>query len=108
MRLCRDLAASFRLFNATETSDGKIGAFVKTDNNIEKLLNKAKSALEKEGYLDFKMIPRYKALYIKGATRSDLISMDEVLAIALKSRPSRKSSTKSKKSQPRKKRDTSS
>jgi tryptophanyl-tRNA synthetase len=80
MRLCRDLASSFRLFNATETADGKIGAFVKVDHNVEKLLNKAKSALEKEGFLDFKMIPRYKALYILGAARSDLISIDEALA----------------------------
>lgn len=80
MRLCRDLAASFRLFNVTETSDGKIGAFVKVDDGVERLLNKAKSALEREGFLDFKMIPRYKALYVQGATRSDLIAMDEALA----------------------------
>jgi tryptophanyl-tRNA synthetase len=80
MRLCRDLAASFRLFNVTETSDGKIGAFVKVNENVEKLLNKARSALEREGYLDFKMIPRYKALYVLGAARSDLIAMDEALA----------------------------
>ncbi len=80
MRLCRDLAASYRLFNATETADGKIGVFVKVDENVDKLLNKAKSALEKEGFLDFKMIPRYKALYIQGAARSDLTSIDEAVA----------------------------
>ncbi len=80
MRLCRDLAASYRLFNATETADGKIGAFVKVDHGVERLLNKARSSLEKDGFLDFKMIPKYKALYVKGATRSDIISMDERLA----------------------------
>jgi len=81
MRLCRDLATSFRLFNVTETSDGRIGAFVKVDDEVERLLNRAKAALEKVGFLDFKMIPRYKALYINGATRSDLIMINETLAV---------------------------
>ncbi|MGA1848652.1 MAG: tryptophan--tRNA ligase [Thermoplasmatota archaeon] len=81
MRLCRDLAASFRIFNATETSDGKIGAFVKVDDDVDSWLQRARSALEKAGYLDFKMIPRYKALYIEGATRKDLVNIDETLAL---------------------------
>ncbi|MGA1820017.1 MAG: tryptophan--tRNA ligase [Thermoplasmatota archaeon] len=80
MRLCRDLAASFRLINGTETSDGKIGAFVKVDDNVEQLLEKAKKALEGQGFLDFRMIPGYKALYILGASRTDLIAIDETLA----------------------------
>lgn len=80
MRLCRDLAASFRLYNGTETSDGKVGAFVKVDERVEYLLDKAKKALEKQGFLDFKMIPSYKALYILGASRTDLIGIDETLA----------------------------
>ncbi|MGA1792968.1 MAG: tryptophan--tRNA ligase [Thermoplasmatota archaeon] len=80
MRLCRDLASSFRLFNGTLTSDGKVGAFVKVDERVEYLLGKAKKALEKEGFLDFKMIPNYKALYILGASATDLISIDETLA----------------------------
>lgn len=80
MRLCRDLASSFRIYNATETSDGKIGVFLKTDDEAAPLLNKARSALEKEGFLDFKMIPKYKALYVKGAAVSDLIQLDETAA----------------------------
>lgn len=80
MRLCRDLSSSFRLLNATKTSDGKIGVFVKVDKNVKRLLDRSKSALEREGYLEFKMIPAYKALYIEGATESDLISIDEVLS----------------------------
>ncbi|MGA1873796.1 MAG: tryptophan--tRNA ligase, partial [Thermoplasmatota archaeon] len=80
MRLCRDLASSFRTFNGTETSDGKIGVFVKVDDDVEELLKKAKRALEERGFLEFKMIPNYKALYVLGASRSDLIAIDEALA----------------------------
>lgn len=80
MRLCRDLASSFRMYNATRTSDGKIGVFLKVKDDVKALLDKARSALEKEGYLDFKMIPRYKALYVHGASSSDLIRMDEITA----------------------------
>jgi tryptophanyl-tRNA synthetase len=80
MRLCRDLASSFRLMNATETSDGKIGAFVKTDEKVEELLNRSRSALEKEGFLEFKMIPSYKALYVNGASSADLINIDETIS----------------------------
>ena len=80
MRLCRDLSSSFRLFNATETSDGRIGAFVKVDDGVDGLLEKAEGALRELGYLDFKRIPRYKALYVPGASRGDLIAMDEALS----------------------------
>ncbi|MGA1865871.1 MAG: tryptophan--tRNA ligase [Thermoplasmatota archaeon] len=80
MRLCRDLAYSFRTYNAMETSDGRIGVFVKVDDDVEGHLRRAKASLEKEGFLDFKMIPAYKALYLTGASRSDLIQMDEALA----------------------------
>jgi len=81
MRLCRDLAGSFRLLNATQTSDGRIGAFVKVEEGVEGLLSKARSALESIGFLEFKMIPRYKALYIAGASVSDLVAIDEALSL---------------------------
>ncbi|MGA1822926.1 MAG: tryptophan--tRNA ligase [Thermoplasmatota archaeon] len=80
MRLCRDLSASFRMFNATQTSDGKIGVFVKLDEKVEPLLNKARDKLRETGFLDFKMIPKYKALYIPGASQSDVPFIDETLA----------------------------
>lgn len=84
IRLCRDLASSFRMFNATVTSDGKVGVFVKVDDNVESLLSKARSALERLGYLDFNMVPRYKALYLPGASPSDVPIMDEALALVEK------------------------
>ncbi len=80
IRLCRDLASSFRLFNATVTSDGRIGVFVKVDDGVERLLQKARSAMEGLGFLDMKMIPRYKALYIRGAVSADVPLMDEALS----------------------------
>lgn len=81
IRLCRTLASSFRIFNATKTADGKIGIFVKVDEGVERYLNKARSAMEKLGFLDMKMIPRYKALYVNGATVDDLPRMDEAMAM---------------------------
>jgi len=81
MRLCRDLAFSFRIYNVTETSDGKIGVFLKVDRDVEEILSRAKSRLERIGFLDFKMIPRYKALYVLGATVSDIDMMNEELAL---------------------------
>ncbi|MFW3146278.1 MAG: tryptophan--tRNA ligase [Thermoplasmatota archaeon] len=81
MRLCRDLASSFRIFNATETADGKVGIFVKVDNDVEERLIKARTALVKEGYLDMKMIPNYKALYVNGASIAELIRLDEAVAV---------------------------
>lgn len=80
MRLCRGLSASFRMFNATVTADGKIGVFVKVDDGVESLLNKARDKLSEIGFLEFKMIPKYKALYLTGATPSDVPLMDEALA----------------------------
>ncbi|MBN1389719.1 MAG: tryptophan--tRNA ligase [Candidatus Thermoplasmatota archaeon] len=80
MRLCRDLASSFRTYNGTETSDGRIGVFVKVDEDVSGHLERAKVSLEAEGFLDFKMIPSYKALYVMGASRSDLVTIDEALA----------------------------
>lgn len=81
IRLCRDLATSFRIYNATITSDGRIGIFVKVDHDVDRYLNKARSAMEKLGFLDMKMIPRYKALYVNGATTEDLPKMDEAMAL---------------------------
>ena len=80
IRLCRDLASSFRTFNATRTSDGRIGVFVKVDKDVEGLLEKAKDVLRSLGYLELRPIPAYKAIYVEGATEEDLPMIDEALA----------------------------
>ena len=49
MRLTRDLASAHRLLNVTLTKDFKIGIFVKGEENVESLLDKAKAEMEKRG-----------------------------------------------------------
>ncbi len=79
MRLCRDIAASHRLMNVTHTKDDRIGVFVKGEDDVEKLLNMAKEALSKTGFLDFELNVGYKALYVPGAAESDMPTIEEVL-----------------------------
>ncbi len=79
IRFSRDIASSHRLFNVTETKDRKIGVFVKTDKNVNKLLDEAEKTCKNMGYADLKKIPKYRALYILGATVADIEKIDEVL-----------------------------
>ncbi len=79
MRLTRNLAFSFRIFNVTETKDGKIGIFVKPDDRVDELLDQAESIVKTQGYADYKKIPNYKALYLDGAVKEDISKIDEAL-----------------------------
>jgi tryptophanyl-tRNA synthetase len=79
MRLTRDIASAHRFFNVGLTKDGKIGAFVKVDENVESLIDEAQAALEPLGIGPFKKIPKYKALYTEGATTDNLMDMDMAL-----------------------------
>jgi len=79
IRFARDIASAHRLFNVTETKDKKIGVFVKTDENVNKLLDGAEKTLKNMGYADLKKIPKYKAMYILGAAKSDTEKIDESL-----------------------------
>lgn len=79
IRLTRDLCNAHRLLNVTFTKDGKVGIFVKGEEDVQKLLDKSKEAMQKMGYGDFNMIPKYKALYLPGATESDIPNINEVL-----------------------------
>jgi tryptophanyl-tRNA synthetase len=79
IRLTRDLCNAHRLLNVTFTKDGKVGIFVKGEEDVQKLLDKAKEAMQKMGYGDFNMIPKYKALYLPGAAESDIPNINEAL-----------------------------
>jgi len=81
IRLSRDIAQSHRLFNVTETKDGKIGVFVKVDENIEKLLDHAENILKKLNFNQLNRITEYKAIYIDNATVSDIAEIDFELAV---------------------------
>jgi tryptophanyl-tRNA synthetase len=79
MRLTRDIAASYRFFNVQRTKDGRIGVFVKVDDDVERLLGLAKGTVEGLGFKKLEFIPKYKALYIDDATEADLIPIEEEL-----------------------------
>jgi len=79
LRLSRNLAFSFRIFNVTKTRDNKVGIFVKPDNNVEKLLDEAEKVIKNYGYADYRKISNYKAIYLDGASISDIPKLDEAL-----------------------------
>lgn len=79
IRLTRDIVSAHRLYNVTETKDGKIGVFVKVNENVNELLDRAENVLKNLGYTVLKKIPNYKALYILGAVKSDIAKIDEYL-----------------------------
>jgi len=79
IRLCRDIAQAHRLFNVTLTKDKKIGVFVKTDENVEKLLDYAEKILKNLGFKSLKKITDYKAIYINDAKKEDIKKIDEDL-----------------------------
>ena len=79
IRLTRKLAQAHRLVNVKETKDGKIGVFVKTEENVGPLLDRCQNALERIGFSMFKKIKRYKALYVNDASTWDLDRIDEAV-----------------------------
>ncbi len=80
IRLSRDIAQSHRLYNVTLTKDNKIGVFVKVDENIEKLLDKAEKTLNSLNFTKLKRITKYKAIYIKDAEEKDIQIINNTLS----------------------------
>ena len=81
IRLSRDIAQAHRLYNVTVTKDGKIGVFVKIDDNVSKLLDHAEKTLRSLNFAKLKRITDYKAIYIEDAKDEDISKIDEQLAI---------------------------
>jgi tryptophanyl-tRNA synthetase len=79
IRLTRDIAAAFRTFNVMKAKDGRIGVFVKVDEDVDKLIDLAKATVGGMGFKKIEAIPKYKALYINDAKDSDIIPIDEKL-----------------------------
>jgi tryptophanyl-tRNA synthetase len=86
IRLTRDLSSAFRLFNTTMTADKGLGVFVKVDEDVPELLRIARERLSKMGFLEFELIENYKALYVPGATASDIEAIDAGLSEVEKAR----------------------
>jgi tryptophanyl-tRNA synthetase len=78
IRFTRGIAQAHRLFNVTITKDGRPGVFVKSDENIEKLLDVAENMIHEMGY-HVKCISKYKALYFKDNT-VDMDAINDALA----------------------------
>jgi tryptophanyl-tRNA synthetase len=80
IRLSRDVAQSYRLYNVTKTKDKKIGVFVKVDENIKDLLNFAEKKLKQMSFKKLKKITDYKAIYIEDAKEKDIKYINVELA----------------------------
>lgn len=80
IRLSRDIAKAHRLYNVTKTKDGKIGVFVKPDDQVEALLDNAERILLSNDFDSLKRITDYKAIYVKDATEQQIGHIDKLLA----------------------------
>jgi tryptophanyl-tRNA synthetase len=78
IRLSRDISGAFRLFNVAKTKDGKIGVFVKGDEDVAQLLDDAETTIG-DAFGQIMKIPDYKAIYLEGATEADLDRIDSML-----------------------------
>lgn len=81
VRLTRDLAHDWRLFNVQADREG-IGVFVKVDDDVKALLDLAEATVRDQGYGELRRNDRYKALYVRGASPGDLRRIDLALARA--------------------------
>jgi len=80
IRLSRDVAQSYRLYNVTKTKDKKIGVFVKVDEKVRELLKSAEGKLNQMGFKKIKKITDYKAIYIDDAEEKDISKINIELA----------------------------
>ena len=79
IRLTRNLAQASRLIHAIETSDGRIGVFAKSDDNVAEMLKAAGDAVHAMGFEKLELKASYKALYVNDAGPGDVERLDEAL-----------------------------
>lgn len=88
IRLTRDIAADYRLYNVAVTTEKDkrtgVGVFVRTENNVQTYLDKAEASLRKLGFDEFEKVPEYRALYILYASEVDIPAINESLIEAEK------------------------
>lgn len=84
IRLTRDLANRTRLYSVKRTEDGRHGIFLKPTgldkNEVKSLLDAAESVLKRLGFAELSRNDAYHAIYIQGASDSDLADIDNELA----------------------------
>jgi len=82
LRLCRDIARAFRFFNVDRARDGRIGVFLKTEQDVKKLLDVAENVVKGYGLRDIERIDDYRAIYLNDAKDEDIEPLDEEIARA--------------------------
>ncbi len=80
IRISRDIAQAHRLYNVTVTKDNRIGVFVKTNNEVKKLLDNAEKILNELNFTKLKRITDYKAIYVNEAKKEEIPIIDGALA----------------------------
>ena len=81
IRLTRDIAFGHRLTNAMAAKDGKIGVFVKVDEDVDDILTMAEAVASGLGFKKLRKIPKYKALYIDDAEEGDVPALDRAMIL---------------------------
>lgn len=79
IRFSRGMANAHRLFNVTVAKDGRIGIFVKPDEDVKKLLDIAEEVAGSLSF-DIKRMDSYKAIYLKNADEGAIDKIDNALA----------------------------
>lgn len=70
LRFARDIASAHRLFNVTKAKDGRIGIFIKVDEDVKHLMDIAENEGKKYGHV-LERNDAYKAIYLDGAVIID-------------------------------------
>ncbi len=81
IRLTREIASAFRIFNK-KVENRKVGIFVKPDENVKELLNRAKKGIKehfKDEELKIKLNVPYKALYLEMERKINPVEIEEIL-----------------------------
>jgi len=79
LRLSRDVASAHRLYNVMRARDGRIGVFIKGDDQVSGLLDEAERLLKFLGFEKLNRITEYKAIYIDDARDQDIDTIDSAL-----------------------------
>jgi len=79
IRFSRGIASAHRLFNVMVAKDGKIGIFIKPDDNVSRLMDIAEEVAGDLSF-DIKRMDSYKAIYLQNACEEDIDKIDSVLA----------------------------
>lgn len=84
IRLTRDVANRMRLYSVKRTDDGRHGVFLKPtkleEKEVKSYLDAAEAVLKRLGFAGLKRQDSYHAIYIEGASDSDLADIDNELA----------------------------